>query len=277
MLSALTREKIAKTFGQSCQSYDDNARLQRFSGTLLCQYLQQLSQQRKISKANLLDLGCGTGYFTQILNEQGFEQITALDLSEEMISFAKQRDYKQGQLNWVLGDAHALPLLKDSNDIIYSNLVLQWTQPLTLALSEAYRILKPGGYMVFSTLVDGTLTELKQAWAKVDDDKHVIDYLSREEVDAAWKSAGFKSIDTHAEPVELPYKNVSHLARELKHLGASLVKDKKCKGLMGKDKWQKMTLAYQQVLAQNTEKVLLPDHINATYQLYTLCIQKPKI
>ncbi|TLU66178.1 malonyl-ACP O-methyltransferase BioC [Thalassotalea litorea] len=275
MLTLKNREKIANTFGQSCLSYDKNARLQRFSGALLCQYLGQLPHQVNDAGLSILDLGCGTGYFTEKLAQQRFTAITALDLSSDMIAFAKQRDYGDNAIQWVKGDAHALPMSSASNDIIFSNLVLQWTQPLSVALSEVYRVLKPGGHLIFSTLVDGTLAELKNAWANVDDDKHVIDYLSREQVESAWQQVGFDSRFAHKEAVELPYPSVRHLARELKHLGASLVKDKRQKGLVGKEKWKRMTTHYRAIEAGKTQTNPASEQIHATYQLYTACLTKP--
>ncbi|WP_394174470.1 malonyl-ACP O-methyltransferase BioC [Thalassotalea litorea] len=274
MLTLNNREKIADTFGQSCLSYDKNARLQRYSGNLLCQFLNQLPSLQSPTQKSLLDLGCGTGYFTQKLAAKNFKDITALDLSSQMIAFAKQRDYAGDVPTWVRGDAHALPLASNTKDIIFSNLVLQWTQPLSVALSEAYRVLKPGGYLVFSTLIDGTLDELKQAWARVDNDKHVIDYLTHNQVEHAWQSSGFTEVFSHCERVELPYPNVNHLARELKHLGASLVKDKRHKGLTGKDKWQKMSHYYREIDRAQATTPLSNGHIQASYMLYTACLMK---
>ncbi|WP_169303115.1 malonyl-ACP O-methyltransferase BioC [Thalassotalea mangrovi] len=274
MLTLEGREKIAKTFGQSSISYDQNARLQRYSGNVLCQYLAQVGNRQSSQHNYMLDLGCGTGYFTQQLAKRALSGITALDLSPEMLSFAKQRNYAT-EPDWICGDAHALPLPGNSHDLIFSNLVLQWTKPLTLALKEAYRVLTPGGHMVFSTLIQGTLDELKQAWATVDNDRHVIDYLTAAQVDCAWLQAGFTQVFAHTESVEFPYTDVNHLARELKHLGASLVSDKSQKGLTGKDKWRRMVAAYPQPPACNAGTNTHNSQIHATYQLYTVCLNKP--
>ena len=247
------RYQIAKSFGEASQSYDVSARLQRFSGKHLMPWLPNRNDLM------VLDLGCGTGFFTDIL-AQRFERVFGLDISGKMLSFAKGNRDKQ--ITWLHGDAYKLPLQDKSVDLVYSNLMIQWCDDLSVVLNEILRVLKPGGLFIFSTLVDGTLFELKSSWAQVDQDKHVIDFKTEHQLETLFNSERSKLIDHNSQDIILEYENVLHLARELKGLGANKVPDKRAKGLAGKDKWQKMMQSYQDFLEPSG---IYP----ATYRVYS--------
>lgn len=53
----------------------------------------------------IIDVGCGDSYFLDYLMEEGFSNITALDISEEALSRAKQRlGAKAKEVTWVVSD-----------------------------------------------------------------------------------------------------------------------------------------------------------------------------
>jgi len=228
--------EIAKSFGAASRSYDISARLQRYSGKHLMSWLPDNTD------LTVVDLGCGTGFFTDILASQ-YQQVIGLDVSTKMLSFAKQNRSKD--IFWLEGDANSIPLQSNSVDLIYSNLMIQWLDPLDIAIKEILRVLKPGGLFLFSTLTDGTLFELKSSWKQVDDDQHVIDFKTESMLETLFNTDVSTLIKQKNNPISLEYENVLHLARELKGLGANKVHDRKNKGLSGKTKWQKMCTAYQ--------------------------------
>jgi len=237
--------KIAESFGSASKSYDISARLQRFSG-------------------KHLNLGSGTGFFTDVL-ASSYDQVIGLDFSKKMLEFAKS--CRNENIVWLEADAHKVPLQNETVDFIYSNLVLQWCQPLDIAIKEMLRVLKPGGTIVFTTLVDGTLHELKSSWKKVDDDQHVIDFKTEEQLDQYFNTSHSNIVAHKCQDVTLDYKNVIHLARELKGLGANHLPKKKNRGLSGKDKWFAMTEHYKDFLKPNN---IYP----ATYRLYSGLVVK---
>lgn len=229
------QQKIAQNFGLASNSYDVSARLQRFSGKHLLPWLPNRHD------LTVLDLGCGTGFFSDILASR-YERVIALDLSKDMLAYTKEQRNKQIRL--VNANAMSLPFTDNSMDVIYSNLVIQWCQPLSDLLKELHRVLKPGGLFIVSTLIDGTLHELKSAWGQVDDEKHVIDFKTKAQLLHDFESTELDLLEISQKDISLEYESVLHLARELKGLGANHVPDKKEKGLAGKDKWRKMTEAY---------------------------------
>ncbi|WNC70491.1 malonyl-ACP O-methyltransferase BioC [Thalassotalea psychrophila] len=253
MPSEQIKLQIANTFGNASSSYDDSARLQRYSGELL------LSKLPKNTDSVVLDLGSGTGYFAEVLATK-FNTVIGLDLSKEMLNFSKLNRNKN--INWLNADMHNIPLADNSVDIVFSNLAIQWCNPLTDAFIEIKRILKPDGVLIFSSLLDGTLTELKQSWLSVDNDDHVIDFNELIDIENSLQISGLSITKLEKKPVVLDYDNVRHLAKELKNLGASKVPNRARKGLSGKNRWKKMTQAYDGYL---TKQGVYP----ATYQLCT--------
>ncbi len=228
------RTKIAQSFGMASRSYDLSSRLQRFSGKNLIPWLPQNKE------SVILDLGSGTGFFAHIFSAQ-YNNIFGLDISKQMLDFAQENRDKQ--IKWIQGDAHKLPLADESVDFIYSNLVLQWCDPLDLVINEVMRVLKPGGQFAFATLTDGTLHELKHAWSQADNDQHVIDFVSESKIENLMNSEKYTLIEHQNHKVVLEYENVFHLARELKGIGANILSQTN-KGLSGKTKWQKMNQGY---------------------------------
>ena len=253
-----SRYKIAKSFGSASASYDISARLQRYSGKHLMPWLPNRND------LTVLDLGSGTGFFTDLL-ASSYQQVMGLDISKDMLIFAQEN--RNQAICWLEADAYKIPLQDNSIDFIYSNLMIQWCDPLDLVLNEVMRVLKPGGLFIFSTLVNGTLFELKSAWAQVDDDEHVIDFKAEREVRALLNGPDRKLLEAKQQDIILEYENVLHLAHELKSLGANHVPKKQGKGLAGKDKWQKMTKSYQDFLEPNN---IYP----ATYKVFSGLVVK---
>jgi malonyl-CoA O-methyltransferase len=230
------RKKIARSFGVASSSYDVSARLQRYTGKHLMPYLPNRND------LTVLDLGAGTGFFTDILASK-YQKVLGLDISRDMLKYAQNN--RTQDIKWLEGDAYHLPLQDKSIDLVYSNLMIQWCDPLSSALNEIIRALKPGGLFIFSTLIDGTLNELKSSWGQVDKDQHVIDFKTEHELTSLFTGNQSKLIEHQAKDIVLEYESVLHLAHELKGLGANQIPKKTNKGLAGKDKWQRMTQSYQ--------------------------------
>ncbi len=253
MSEVTERLKIAKSFGSASASYDVSARLQRHCGKHLMSWLPEREN------LTVLDLGSGTGFFTEILASR-YQQVIGLDISKKMLGFSQQS--RNPSIKWLEADAYKLPLQNNSIDFVYSNLMIQWCDPLDLVLNEVIRVLKPGGVFVFSTLVDGTLYELKASWAQIDTDQHVIDFKPTQDIKPLFEGNDRKLLNAIQEDIILEYENVIHLARELKGLGANHLPKKQGKGLAGKEKWLQMSKNYQEY---KTEDEIYP----ATYKAFS--------
>jgi SAM-dependent methyltransferase len=99
----------------------------------------------------VLDYGCGPGYLTKYLIENGATHVTGIDVSEGEIEQARERARDDGltdKSDFLVADAHATGFPDDSFDLIVGDSILHHLD-LRVALEELRRILRPGGRAVF--------------------------------------------------------------------------------------------------------------------------------
>ena len=100
-----------------------------------------------------LDIGCGTGYSTfeleKFCNDKG--TFYGIDISQTSINNAVQNAENKGStnINFQIGDAEQLRFQESSFDIVISNMCFQFIPNKMRALSEVFRVLKPGGVVTF--------------------------------------------------------------------------------------------------------------------------------
>lgn len=98
----------------------------------------------------VLEIGFGMGTDLLSWRLEGAD-VYGIDLTEEHFRLATQNfDLHQQQANLKLADAANIPFPSDFFDIVYSNGVLHHTPDTVRCISEAYRVLKPGGIFIFS-------------------------------------------------------------------------------------------------------------------------------
>lgn len=117
-----------------------------------------------IKNKNVLEIGCGTGRDSIILEElmQGEGNLFLLDLSESMLGICQSK-LKQNSLNkhFVLADAMFLPFCDNYFDALYSFVTLPAISNLALFLNEIIRVCKPCAKIVLCC--EGLLPSLKKA------------------------------------------------------------------------------------------------------------------
>ena len=96
--------------------------------------------------ASVLEMGCGTGEFTQRVATAG-ANLVAVDLSQELL--AKARDRVPVATRLIRGDAQMLPFPAETFDVVYGCSILHHLD-LEKALTEVRRLLRPRGRLVFS-------------------------------------------------------------------------------------------------------------------------------
>ena len=97
----------------------------------------------------LLDVAGGTGDISfRFLKRARNAHATVLDLTEPMLAGGRKRAATagiSGQLDWVVGDAMALPFEDQTFDVYTISFGIRNVTNPKKALAEAYRVLKPGG------------------------------------------------------------------------------------------------------------------------------------
>ena len=109
---------------------------------------------------NVLLSGAGTGLDLPLL--PAMHRYTALDFNMAMLSRAKPRGAGL-QVDWVLGDSMALPFADAQFDHAVLHLILAVVPQPIQCLSEAARVLKPGGTII---IFDKFLRPQQRAWLR---------------------------------------------------------------------------------------------------------------
>lgn len=253
------KARVAADFGAAAVTYDNAARLQRDVLGILTQALAG----RELQPGALLDLGCGTGLaLPSLVSLFPASNVLALDLAEGMVRHARSRHMESqgGPMAWLVGDAEALPLASQSQDLIVSSLAIQWCENTSALFDELGRVLKPDGSLMLSTLVEGTLEELRSSWEEVDPGRpHVNRFLSTETLTAEVVRV-FPHARVDVIPLRLMYADVMALLRELKGLGARYKDDAKRPGATAPGRLRQLAQAYARFADHDSK---LP----ATYQV----------
>ncbi|WP_433829025.1 class I SAM-dependent methyltransferase [Actinoplanes sp. CA-015351] len=100
------------------------------------------------SGISLLDVGCGPGTITADLATHVTPgRVTALERTAEALDLARAEVNRQSLTNvdFAVGDVHALDLPDDSFDVVHAHQVLQHVADPVAALREMRRVTRPGG------------------------------------------------------------------------------------------------------------------------------------
>lgn len=229
---AVNKQAVAAAFGRAAHSYAHHDELQRLSADLL------LSKLGRRTVTSVLDAGCGPGAMSRYWRGLGCE-VTALDLSATMLDEARRQ---HSALHYVTGDIEALPFDEASFSLAWSNLAVQWCDNLRQALAELHRVVRPGGQVAFTTLVEDSLPELNQAWRAVDNHPHANRFLSH----AALQDAlhGWRT-DCGTAHITLYFDDAASALRSLKGIGATHLHAGRQQGLT-RGKLQRLQLAWPQ-------------------------------
>ncbi len=256
-MNAQVRDKrlVAQSFSRAAATYDSVAALQRAVAD------QLINQLPVMTPEVVLDLGSGTGYATPLLRARYPQaQLFSLDLAEGMLAYARGRHRLESH-HHICGDAEALPLADASVDLIFSSLAIQWCEQPRRLFAELARVLKPGGRALLATLGPATLSELRRAWAAVDDDRHVNEFLPLVQLEAA--ADALRPCWQQTELRVLEYERLGELMHELKALGAHNVNPRRRQGLSGPARLRILARAYD-------EQRLSNGRLPASYEIYYL-------
>ncbi|KAF4649745.1 Hexaprenyldihydroxybenzoate methyltransferase, mitochondrial, partial [Perkinsus olseni] len=120
---------------------------------------RHLSRGGKVpSNGRYLDVGCGGGLLTEEMASTYGYNITGIDISEASLQQARQHINNLSNLSFEKGTIYSIPFPDNSFDGVIVSDVFEHLLDLRKAATEVYRVLKPGGALVFDTVARTRLT-----------------------------------------------------------------------------------------------------------------------
>jgi SAM-dependent methyltransferase len=171
---------------------------------------------------NILEVGAGTGGSTRgIISELGtaFSRYTYTDISSGFFEKAQERfkNYSQRMEYKVLNiekDPATQGFTENAYDLVVAALVLHATRDLKQTLKNTRRLLKPGGYLVFTEIVftcpmrvSLIMGGLPGWWVGIESGRLYAPTITLPEWNVLLKETGFSGIDTYTpvhNPVQMP-------------------------------------------------------------------------
>lgn len=102
----------------------------------------------EFAHGSAIDVGCGSGRFTNALAELGFSPVVGVDWNESGFLAAQRSAGLASSLetSFIKGNLLDLPVPDESYDFVFSNGTAHHTGDTQKALAEVVRVMKPGGY-----------------------------------------------------------------------------------------------------------------------------------
>lgn len=140
------KEQLKQHYNQWAASYDED--LSNKVGYIVPQQALPFFTKYVSTGSKVLDAGSGTGLMGTVLKEAGYRQIEALDISERMLEYSSAKNVYQAYHLGVLGE----PLTLETNayDALIAIGTFGPTHAPAHAFEELIRIVKPGGYLLFT-------------------------------------------------------------------------------------------------------------------------------
>ncbi|WP_347861611.1 class I SAM-dependent methyltransferase [Salimicrobium sp. PL1-032A] len=155
--------------------------------------------------AEVLDLGCGDGQGSEMLQEEGY-RVTGVDLSSKMIDIAAGRST---EATFLQADVTALPFEEESFDGVMAINCLEWVASPLEAIREIHRVAKPGAIFVAGILgpVAGPRTN---SYARLEGEEVVCNTMMPWEFRRLAERHGFKTTGMASVPKEGAPDKVEH-------------------------------------------------------------------
>ncbi|MBF0384802.1 MAG: methyltransferase domain-containing protein [Candidatus Omnitrophica bacterium] len=213
---------IRRKFSRAAKSYDEYSSLHREIGNDLADLI---IIDNPID--NILEVGCGTGYFSGRIKEKySRANVASIDISEEMIK--KAMDVISG-IDFIQADALRLPFKSGIFGLLSSNLAYQWVSDLPLAISETYRVLNEGGKVFLTLFGYNTFYELFEALEECclpgRNESLLISRLPTDrDIESSLKISGFKQIRISKSLHALRFDSLNIFLEWIKNIGANGLK-----------------------------------------------------
>ena len=166
-MTKVNEERVQEIFNSISSDYDKMNAIISFKQHDLWR-AKTMKRMGDLTGLSILDLCCGTGDWTFDLSESvgPSGKVIGLDFSENMLEIAKAKLKEEAKKNieFLQGNAMALPFENENFDVVTIGYGLRNTPDYLTVLKEIFRVLKPGGRVVCIETSHPTLPIYKQAF-----------------------------------------------------------------------------------------------------------------
>ncbi|MBI4644670.1 MAG: malonyl-ACP O-methyltransferase BioC [Deltaproteobacteria bacterium] len=218
------KQSIRRNFARRDGSYDRHAEVQR----LMARGLMERVQEELPRARRLLEIGCGTGYLTDLLRRHNPQaEVVALDLDAALIEQARRRLGPDPKVSWLVADGESFS--RGCFDLIISNATFQWFTHPRETLRAHFQALGPGGCLAFSTLGPQTFRELDASWRQAAAALRLQEvaeipargFLTLQDWEKLLDLAGFSQVQLAQQILEAHFPSVPDFLQALKATGAT--------------------------------------------------------
>ena len=261
---------LARRFGRAAPGYDRRARVQERAADSVVRALA--GRWAPGRPPRILDLGSGTGLLTaRLLDAWPGADALGVDLSSGMVDEARRRLAPRGA-RFAVGDVEA-GLPEGAFELVASSMALQWVAAPGAVLRCAGARLAPGGVLAVAVPVEGTLTELRGAYAgaaralDVADWRHPgLDFHPAARWEA-WARAAFDEVRVEVEAVVERHPRARAVLESIRGVGAN-----DCAGGAG----PAAVRLLRHALALYDAGSAGPEGVPATWRLCVLVASRPR-
>ena len=146
----MNHEEVGRYWNESAESW---TRLARRGYDVYRDHLNTpafFTMLPNVDGLKVLDIGCGEGHNTRLLAQRG-ASVTAVDIAEVFLRYAIESEQRDPLgIDYRLASAVELPFANETFDAATAFMSLMDVPETDRVLSEAFRVVKPGGFLQFS-------------------------------------------------------------------------------------------------------------------------------
>lgn len=207
---ALDKEAIRRRFERAAAYYDIFSVVQRGMAERLVERIER-------EPSSILDLGCGTGYLTELLAKRfPPARIVAVDFAPAMIELARRR---VPDVRFVVRDIEELEPEAGSYDLIVSNATVQWLTEPEQTLARLVASLSAQGELQLATFGPRTFWELDQVLGELGCERG-LDLPPARKWETLLAGTGISRIRVHSYEERFSYPDCAAFLRSVKSSGA---------------------------------------------------------
>ncbi len=209
MIEKFSNELIKKNFNNAALNYSYHSSIQKYFSKKIVTQIKKL----EIPKGDWYDLGSGTGFLADQIEEEFSKEVIRVDFCTKMLLKNKNNSKK---ILWDLNND--LYFSNEKISLMVSNFCLHWLNQPKLKLKNWFNQLIPGGYLIVSVPTTKCFPEWRLTCEKKNIEYSGLDFLKTKELTDLFLNDEIIALDKLLYKEE--FDNVFDLFRNIKNMGA---------------------------------------------------------